>query len=556
MRLKIVYGALLATAALAAVGFWFWQKNTFSTGNVKLEILAPDKVNMGEEVTYVVKWKNIGEIELENAELIFEYPEGSLPVEGEDIRITKPVDDINPGQEASFRFAARLFGRENEVKEAKASLSYTPRNLSASFHSETGATSIISFVPLNFEFDIPSRMEAGQQFDITLNYFSNSEYPLSDLRIQMDYPDGFSFKSAIPSPLGENEWSIGVLNRTEGGRITVRGTLEGSVDQVKLFKATIGSWKNGKFTVMKEVTKAVQITKPQLLISQTVNASLTYAASGGDVLHYEIFFKNPTDKILENLFLIVTLDGRAFDLNSIKLNGGRFQKGDNSIIWESKDAAKLRFLGRGEAGKVEFWINVKDEIETFSSQDKELVLKNRVLLSEVSAEFEVKLNTNLAIDQKGFFQDDVFGNQGVHPLVVGSRNTYTIIWQAKNRYADVRNSKVKAFLPAGVELTGKIFPADSTLTFDSSSREIVWEIGDIPSGTGFFAELPGPSVAFQIAFTPTSDHGGKVAELVGEARITGEDVFTDQVVSSADDPIDTTLPDDDSVTEQMGVVGS
>jgi hypothetical protein len=197
---------------------------------------------------------------------------------------------------------------------------------------------------------------------------------------------------------------------------------------------------------------------------------------------------------------------------------------------------------------------VKDEIETFSPQDKELVLKNRVLLSEVSAEFEVKLNTNLAVDQKGFFQDEVFGNQGVHPLLVGSQNTYTIIWQAKNRYADVRNSRVKAILPVGVELTGKIFPQDSTLTFDSGSREIVWEIGDIPSGTGFFAELPGPSVAFQIAFTPSSTHRGKTAELVGEARITGEDAFTDQVVSSADGSIDTTLPDDDSVTEQMGMV--
>ena len=554
MRLKIVYGALLCIVALGAIGFWFWQQNTFSTGNVKLEILAPEKVTMGEEVTYVVRWKNVGEIELENAELVFEYPEGSVPSDGEDLRITKVVDDINPGQEVSLKFIGRLFGKENEAKEAKAFLSYTPRNLSASFQQETGATSIISFVPLNFEFDIPSRMEAGQQFDITLNYFSNSEYPLSGLRIQMDYPDGFSFKSAVPSPLGENEWNIGVLNRTEGGRITTRGALEGSVDEVKLFRATIGSWKDGKFTVMKEVTKAVQITKPQLLITQTVNASSAYAASVGDTLHYEIFFKNPTDKVLENLFLIVTLDSRAFDLDSIKLAGGRFQKGDNSIIWESKDATKLRFLGRGEEGRVEFWINVKDEVETFSSQDKELVLTNRVLLSEVSAEFEVKLNTNLAVDQKGFFQDEVFGNQGVHPLVVGQRNTYTIIWQAKNRYADVRDSTVKSLLPTGVELTGKIFPENSTLTFDSNSREIVWKIGDILAGTGFFEELPGPSVAFQIAFTPTSAQRGQVAELVGEVRITGEDLFTSQVVSSTDDPIDTTLPDDDSVTEQMGLV--
>jgi len=61
-------------------------------------------------------------------------------------------------------------------------------------------------------------------------------------------------------------------------------------------------------------------------------------------------------------------------------------------------------------------------------------------------------------------------------------------------------------------------------------------------------------VAFQIAFTPSSTHRGKAAELIGEARITGEDLFVDQLVSSADGPIDTTLPDDPSISEEMGIV--
>jgi len=554
MRLKIVYAILFAAAAVSVAGFWVWQKNIFSTADIRLEILAPEEAQMGEEVTYVVRWKNGGESQLVNATLIFEYPEGSIPSEGGDIRITKPVDDINPGEEVSLRFSARLFGREKEVKEAKASLSYTPRNLNASFRSETTSTSVISFVPLNFEFDIPSRTEAGQQFGITVNYFSNLEYPLSDLRIQIDYPQGFSFKSANPPSLGDNEWDIGLLNRTEGGRIAIQGVLDGNVQETKMFRAVIGSWKDGRFTVMREITKGVQITRPQLLLTQTVNSSPNYVASAGDVLHYEISFRNPTDRILENLFLVVTLDGRGFDLENVKVVGGRFQKGDNSITWEPRDVSRLRFLGKGEEGKVEFWVNVKDEVETFSPQDKDLVMKNRVLLSEVSAEFEIKLLADLTIDQKGFFSDDVFGNEGVHPLQVGQRNTYTIIWQAKNRYSDVHSARVKAMLPPGVELTGNIFPENSALTFDSASREIVWEIGDLPAGTGVYPELQDSSVAFQIAFTPSSTHRGKAAELIGEARITGEDLFVDQLVSSADGPIDTTLPDDPSISEEMGIV--
>ena len=103
-------------------------------------------------------------------------------------------------------------------------------------------------------------------------------------------------------------------------------------------------------------------------------------------------------------------------------------------------------------------------------------------------------------------------------------------------------------------LTGKIIPEDSTFSFDSVSREILWEIGDLPAGTGVFEELSAPSLAFQVAFTPTVIHRGKAAELVGEARITGEDLFVNQVVSSTDEAIDTTLPDDPTVSESDGVV--
>src|SRR3989344_4163803 len=119
MRLKIVYGVLFVAAALSVAGFWIWQKNVFSTGQVRLEILAPDEISVGEEVTYTVRWRNGSDTQLVDAVLTFDYPDGAIPSEGGDARVTKTVDTINPGQEDSVRFSARLFGKENEVKEAR-----------------------------------------------------------------------------------------------------------------------------------------------------------------------------------------------------------------------------------------------------------------------------------------------------------------------------------------------------------------------------------------------------------------------------------------------------
>lgn len=527
---------------LAGLGVWFWQKNTYSTENLKLELLAPASAAMGEEITYTVRYKNNGDARLENAMLIFEYPAGSVPSQGTNGRVTQLVEDIYPGQEQNLSFKARLFGKEGELKEAKVLMQYTPKNLNAKFESNTTVTTSIATVPLNFELDLPSRTESSQQFTFDLNYFSNSEYPLSDLRIKLEYPQGFAFQSALPAPIGENEWKVGLLNKASGGRISIKGTLQGESQEVKIFRATLGSWKDGKFTVFKEATKGIEITSLKLLISQTVNGSPSYTASVGEPLHYVISFKNVDEKSLENLFLIVNLEGRPFDLASVKAERGTFKEGDTSIIWEAKDVTKLRFLGKGEEGKVEFWINVKDSWEVFSSQDENFTLRNKVILSDAREEFELKVNSRLAIEQAAHYQDEVFGNSGPLPPQVGTQTTYTVIWQVKNLYSDAENVTVRATLPQEVSMTGKIFPENAPLTLDSASREIVWKVGDVAAGTGTFD--PVASVAFQVALLPTSSQRGSASQLMGESRVQGSDAFSEQTLAASNSALTTNLPND------------
>lgn len=524
MRLRSSIIILLVVAAVGSAGFWLWNQNIYSKEVVRLEILAPDKADAGEEIEYSVKYKNNGNVRLEKASLIFEYPKGAVLSDGQGQRITTQLDDIYPGQEQTMQFYARLFGKEGETKEAKAFLSYTPRNLTATFRSETTATTVISFVPLTFELDMPSRAASGQQLEFSLNYFSNIDYPLSGLRVRIEYPAGFSFQQSSPASVGNNEWGIGVLNKADGGRISIKGVLQGNVGEAKLFSASIGTWKDGDFTLLRETTKGIELTKPRLFISQVVNGSVGYIASLGDTLHYEIFFKNISDRNFENLFLIVDLDGRPFDFSSVRVDKGNFTKGSSSLIWEARDIPELRFLGQGEQGTVDFWINVQEGWDIASPQEKNFALKSKVLLSDAKEEFETKLNSKLEVEQAGYFQDEIFGNSGPLPPKTGEITTYTIIWKAKNYYNDVKSVRVKAQLPLGVELTGQIFPEDSPLTFDSLSRELVWEVGGMGASSGILT--PAPSVAFQVS---TSSSG----TLIGQATIRAEDDYTERLLTSS-----------------------
>ncbi|MBI2113379.1 MAG: hypothetical protein HYT50_02275 [Candidatus Wildermuthbacteria bacterium] len=538
----------IAVVLLAGFAFWSWQKNSFPKSALRFEIIGPREVTAGQEVTYTVSWKNTSQVSLENPVLVFEYPEGTVLLEGESHRNTIQLEEIYPGQQQTKQFKGRLFGKEGDVKEAKAFLSYTPRNISARYEAETKGTSVISFVPLSFDLDLPSRTESSQQFSFVLNYFSNSEYPLSDLRIKIEYPEGFAFKEATPLSIGENEWKLGVLNKAKGGRITVRGQLQGNLQETKIFRATLGSWKDGQFTLLKESTKGTEITKPQIQIAQVINGNTPSSVSPGERLHYRITFKNVSERNLENLFLITALEGTVFDVSTIQATRGSFQTGDNSIVWESQSVPRLRFLGRGETGSVEFWVNLKNE---FDPGDRNLVARNRILLSEASEEFEVKVNAKLVIEQRGYYEDEVFGNDGPLPPQVGRKTTYTVLWQAKNYLNDVKNAKVTAVLPPTVELTGQVFPEGAHLTFDSQSRELVWAVGDMQSGAGLGGQPV--SVAFQIALSPAGWQRGSPAQLIGQATITGDDAWTIQSVLGTSSPIDTSNLSDSS-SQGKGIV--
>jgi len=554
MRNKLIFFFIILAAGAGIIGFWYYQKNIYSKDVLKLEILGPTEIQLLEEVEYTVKYKNNGNVVLEDAKLIFEYPEHSLIEDSRPQRQQRELEDIYPGQENTIQFKARLLGKENEIKKAKASLSYRPKNLQAFYESSTTFTTQIKSIPLTFEFDLPSRVEAGRETKFSLNYFSSLNYPLSDLRITIEYPLGFEFQESNPLALDKTEWEIGLLNKMEGGRIEIKGRLTGEIREQKIFRAALGVWQEDEFILLKEKIKGVEIIKPRLSILQQINRTSEYVANPGDLLHYEIFFRNIGEESFSNLFLVSRLEGRAFDFETIKAELGQFNRGDNSLVWDWRKVSKLRFLGQGEEGKVEFWINLKENWEQVSPQDKNFFLKNKIILSQVKEEFETKINSKLEIKQAGYFENEVFEHSGFIPPRVGESTTYVIIWQAKNYYNDVKNVKVKATLPPRVQLTGKIFPEEesSKFAFDSLSREIVWEIGDLGAGSGVLSS--GPNIAFQISFSPDSSQRGQTPNLIEEARILGEDNWTGKNLQAVSPSINTTLPDDPTITPEKGIV--
>lgn len=541
MNKKLIIFLILVAIGLVLVGYWYYQNRTFSKGILKLEILGPESVQVGEEITYTIRYKNNSDFTLEEPKLIFEYPEYSVNQDGKN-RVNKTLQDIYPGDEQFVQFKARLFGKENDLKIAKAYLSYKPKNLSARYESNTTFTTKIGLVPLTLDFDLPSKLETGREIQFSINYFSNINYSLSGLRLTVEYPEKFEFSDSDPKTLEKTEWEISNLNKAEGGRIKITGRITAQSGEKVTFGAKFGIWQEGDFILLKEATKEVETIEPLLYISQRINGFVDYVASPGENLHYEIYFKNIGNSPFENLYLINKLDSPAFDLSTIKFTSAQAEADDNLIIWDWKQISSLRNLDAQEEGMVDFDVKLKNEWSS-DTQPNNTVIKNKINISQISQEFQNKVNSRLIISQRGLYEDGgVFGNSGPVPPVAGQTTTYTINWQVKNLYNDVKNMKVRATLPPGVTLTGKISPDNqiSKFSFDSTSREIVWMVADdLTAGTGVLSTPP--SIFFQISLTPNASQTGRPITIVNKPKITGEDQWTGKNIEWESQALDTTL---------------
>ncbi len=556
---KIAIIIIVLTVVVGVAGYIYYQRNIYSKEILRLEIIAKENVELLEEVEYTVRYRNNGNVRLEEPELVFNFPNNAILEEGKSSRIVKKADDLGgviyPGQEKTFTFKARLVGQEGDIGTAEASLSYRPKNLRARYRSETSFASVIQRVPLNFDIDLPSRVDSGRELKFRLNYFSNIDYPVSNLKVMIDYPrEGFEYISSTPRSLEKVEWDVGLLNRSEGGRIEITGMVFGDAGEEKIFRARLGSWIDGEFIVLKEAVRGINIARPSLHITQQINNNPKYVANPGDLLYYEVFFKNIGEEPLTDIFLRLDLVGSAFDFSTIEVPEGDFAPGNNSIIWDSTKVSDLRFLPAQSEGKVEFWVRLKKQWPINTVADKNPEIRSRVFLSQAREEFTNKINSKLALSQKGFFQDGIFGNSGPVPPEVGQTTSYTITWQLENYYNDVRDVKVKAILPQNVSLSSKIFPEEQLdrITFDSVSREIVWNVGDLVFGQGVLSQAP--SISFQVNFNPTEDQRGEIAQLISPARIIGQDHWTGEVIQSAASYVDTSLPHDNSVSHEAGIV--
>ncbi|MDO8529524.1 MAG: hypothetical protein Q7S18_02545 [bacterium] len=561
----IALGSILFIAILI-VAFVKYGQSAFKEEKITFQIEGLDEVNSSEEAVYKIVYKNDNRVDLKNVQILLNYSENFKPKEDQNLTIENPSNSrIDLGTIKAYSggeadISGTFFAAKNAIVYLNATLRYTPSNFNSVFDLKKQLGVNVKSSPLFLELDAPAEVSNGNKVDYVVNYRNSSAEYFDGLRLKMVYADGFYFISASSAPSeGNNIWYLGSLKPGESGKIVITGTIQGNEDESKIVEAYIGySGESGEFVAYDQKERSSKITSSLLSISQSVNGGASLNFNPGEVLRYSVHYKNNGNISLKDAIVTVEINSRVLDFSKLDSAKGSYNASNKTITWRAAEISGLANLAPGDGGDITFSIPVLDRIPVENPNDKNFTAvtlakidspsiptpigSNKVIASN---QMELKLNSRVVLDVKGYHQDLRQENSGPIPPKVGAETSYTIHWKIINVSNDIGDVKVISSLPSGVKWLGNVYPSGEPISFNERTNQIEWTIGNLKSGAGILDS--GREAAFGISVTPEVNQVGKELLLLNSSTLTAKDLFTNADVKIEAKEKDNSLPEDASI---------
>ncbi len=244
---KILIGSMVfffLCAGIAAFAFWRGI-NVVSADKVDVTFVGPTAVNAGDSTSVTVNIANNNSTPLTNLVLYISYPDGTksaLNISSDLLHETDTIGAIPAGGSAQKDLTFVLFGAAPSLKDIDVKLQYGIPNSNQVFTKDKVYEAQIVSSPLSLSADYPSSVSSGGNATFTLTVVSNSSSLLPNMLLEADYPFGFSFQSASPTPtLGQSLWSLPAMKPGDKKVFTITGEMDGEEGDVRIMRFSVGA---------------------------------------------------------------------------------------------------------------------------------------------------------------------------------------------------------------------------------------------------------------------------------------------------------------------------
>ena len=545
-RKKILSFVLGGCALVALLGGIVFKVHAllYSEGNITLEITGPRQVASAESSDFTVVYGNKNWSAVENVSLIVSYPDSFQPETDSRMKISAsqleiPLGTINARTTGKATFSGKFYGAKGDTLYLKMRLRYSPSNVNSQFEKEEQYGVSIASSVLTIDMLAPQQSANDDIVEYAIDYANRSDKNVTNIRVKVEYPDQFTFVSSDPAPSeGNSVWYIGSFDPGKQGKILVRGRLVGARDEVKKVKAMIGYFGGGsEFVAYSSSEQLTRIVTPPLSITQTVNGRRDFNANAGEVLAYEIAYRNDGNIGLRDAIITVKLDSEILNYRELTQERGSYDALNRVLIWKASDIAALARLNPGSNGVVRFSIPVLNPIpasvdgKNFSIQTTAKIDSpdiptpvgaNKIIASNTLL---TKVNSLVGIKYLLAENDSVFTGRGPIPPVSDQETIYTLKFRLTNEYNDITKAKLTLKLPSSSRYLKQFAPDTEAVSWNERTNELVWDLATYRATRGQSREL-----RFQVAVTPALGTVDTELQLVNSIVFTGTDQFTKQDV--------------------------
>jgi len=567
----IIISIIVIIVAVVAI---IWGRGSFSLAKIDLSIEASGDIASGEEITITVFYKNNNRVNLNDTYLIINYPVGTFSVDGEEIFQEQIfLDTIFRKSGDSKEFKIRFIGEKEDIKNITAKLNFKPQNINSRFEKETSFRAEINEVLIKINIEGSEKIISGEDVSYLVGYENKTDKDINNLEIRLEYSDDFELEDAEPKSDDEDYkiWKIGTLKSDEKKEIKFRGTLTGEEGESKILRVVAGKVENGVFLQYSKSEHNTQIaSSPLLLLLEVRGFDEDCSVDAGKWLDYKIKFRNNTDVALEELILKAYFKDDIFDFKTVDLGGvGSFNSRENVITWAGGEVSALKLLDTNQSGDVSFSVQIKESMPIFNLRDKNflaritvdletLTIPDQFSIKELRVEKKIicKINTELDLRTKVYYYESNSGiiNTGPIPPKVDQLTNYTVHWQIFNTSNDLENIKVETVLPQGTIWSDHYInnAEGSEVYYNERTKEMVWDIGSVPAGTGIVNSLY--ELIFQIGIVPSINQINTSPILLNQCFTEGKDIFTNKILSDFTREVTTHLRDDPKIGSKEGRV--
>lgn len=560
---KMLVGLIVFFGALAAVswaGFFFFSPtdDKFTGERVDLVIEGPGEVRSGENVEYVVKYRNGEGIALGTSSLEVRLPRsfvltGTEPVtEGQ----TWQIGSLAPDASGEVRISGVFLAAVTKELDMQAIVTYRPADFNSEFQRVATRTLLVGDSVIETSVDGPTKVLPGDSVSYTFGYKNVSPNAFGDIAVRVRYPEGFIPESSEPAATDPTltEWRIADLGAEAEGAITVNGTFASEAQGELTFAAETGFLDDAEeFQSQSSAEAVTDVLQGELVTTLILNGKTSdQPIRFGDVLRYAVTYRNTGTASLGNIVLSVVIEtepGNGVVLwNDLKDEAGG-KRQDGTISWDAKNIRSLGRLDEGDEGVVEFEVPVTAEVPDGT---EDIVVRSHVVASIESIDGDIVERSTksqpiaahllsdavLAGHARYFSDGGVPLGTGPLPPKVGETTTFRILWRLSNSLHDLRDLRLSAKLPENVTFTGASSVDAGELRYDATEGKMIWTLNWMPKNVETL------NVGFDVALRPSDDQRNTIPTLLDASIFESTDTVASSTLLLSLPPMTAALEED------------